>query len=383
MAHASFPDTGIRYCKHLPQGSSHELMKRYGHQSSAYFTLQEGVARFGIEGVGFVAYAPIKTLLGRVNVVFANPVCDERGRRGLLREFFKQVPGRAMFVGVDGAAAEDLRALGYTINEMGTEFSFRIPGFSVSGKNKKQLRHAANLGKRQTLTVVEQTAEETDQASALRISDGWRQSKVVKQRELRLLTRPPEFGDEWAVRKFYCYQEGRLLGYVFFDPFFKDGQVIGYTANVLRQDTENSPSGLLDYVILEAMKVFEAEGVEHISLGISPVYNVQACPGDSKIVRGICRLLYEKGNKFYAFKALSYHKSRYRGNETKWYMASKNTPVLTMLWTILRGTGILGRPPLIAVTNEQRPVAPPASVSSIKTITQASCPAATPDAQAH
>lgn len=368
MAHAPFPDTGIRYCKHLPQGSSHELMKRYGYQSSAYFTLQSGVARFGIEGVGFVAYAPVKTLLGRVNVVFANPVCDDQGRRGLLREFLGNVPGRALFVGIDGGAAEDLRALGYTINEMGTEFSFRIPGFSVAGKNKKQLRHAANLGKRQNLTVIEQTAEETDQASALRISDGWRQSKVVKQRELRLLTRPPEFGDEWGVRKFYCYQEGRLLGYVFFDPFFKDGKVIGYTANVLRQDTENSPSGLLDYIILEAMKVFEAEGVEQISLGISPAYNVQACPGDSKIVRGVCRLLYEKGNSFYAFKALSYHKSRYRATETKWYMASKNTPVLTMLWTILRGTGILGRPPLITVTNEPRPTTTPASVSSIKTI---------------
>lgn len=294
-----------------------------------------------------MAYAPVKTLLGRINVVFSNPVCDERGRRWLLREFLNSVPGRALFVGVDGGAAEDLRMLGYTINEVGTEFSFRIPGFSVAGKRKKQLRHAANLGEREGLSVIEQAEANVDSAGARRISESWRLSKAVKQRELRLLTRPPQFSDEWKVRKFYCYQEGRMLGYVFFDPFFKDGAVVGYTANVLRQDTESSPSGLLDYIILEAMKTFELEGIEQVSLGISPAYNVQACAGDSKLIRGICRLLYEKGNSFYAFKALSYHKSRYRAKETKWYLASKNTPVLTLLWTILRGTGILGRPPLV------------------------------------
>ncbi len=386
MTHALSPDAGIRYREHLAEGPSQELVKRYGGQSSAYFTLQSGAERFGIEGVGFVAYAPVRTLLGRVNVVFANPVCHDRGRQWLLQEFLNQVPGRALFVGIDGGAAEDLRKLGYAINEMGTEFSFRIPGFSVAGKHKKQLRHAANLGKRQNLSVVEQTAEEADMASARRISEGWRLSKAVKQRELRLLTRPPQFGNEWGVRKFYCYQNGRLLGYVFFDPFFKDGKIIGYTANVLRQDTGNSPSGLLDYIILEAMKVFEAEGVEQLSLGISPVYNVQPCAGDSKVLRGICRILYQKGNSFYAFKALSYHKSRYRAKETKWYLATKNTPVLTTLWTILRGTGILGRPPLVVTARQHRPVThSPVSVSRAQVVaeTQASSPAATPDAHAH
>ncbi|HTN32610.1 MAG TPA: DUF2156 domain-containing protein [Marinobacter sp.] len=356
MTHALSPDAGIRYREHLVEGASQELMKRYGYQSSAYFTLQAGAGRFGIEGVGFVAYAPVKTLLGRVNVVFANPVCDDRGRRWLLQEFLNNVPGRAIFVGIDSGVAADLRALGYAINEMGTEFSFRIPGFSVAGKSKKQLRHAANLGSRQNLTVVEQPAKDVDMIAARRISANWRLSKKVKQRELRLLTRPPQFDDEWGVRKFYCYQDGQLLGFVFFDPFFKDGKVIGYTANVLRQDIEVSPSGLLDYIILEAMKVFEAEGIEQLSLGISPVYNVQACAGDNTILRGICRLLYAAGNGFYAFKALSYHKSRYRAKETKWYLATKDTPVLTVLWTILRGTGILGRPPLAVSASEHHPI---------------------------
>lgn len=35
MTHALSLNAGIRYREHLPEGSSQELMKRYGHQSSA------------------------------------------------------------------------------------------------------------------------------------------------------------------------------------------------------------------------------------------------------------------------------------------------------------------------------------------------------------
>ncbi|MDX1802000.1 MAG: DUF2156 domain-containing protein [Marinobacter sp.] len=337
----------IRYREHMSESHSRELMAQFGRQSSAYFALQSDVRRFGVDGVGFVAYAPVKTLLGRVNMVFVNPVCADQALSWLLKAFFQRVPGRVVFTGIDDRVARELEILGYTVNEMGAEFSVAVSGFSVAGKRKKQLRHAANLGSRHDLRVVEQTAAEVNQVDARRISEHWRQHKAVKQHELRLLTRPPVFSDEWGVRKFYCYQGERLLGYVFFDPYFKHGRVVGYTANVLRQDMDHSPSGLLDYIVIEAMAQFRREGVERMSLGISPLYNVRPRAGDQPLIRRICQVLYARGNRFYAFKALSYHKSRYRGDEATWYMAVKDTSVLTVAWTILRGTGIVGQPPLV------------------------------------
>ena len=319
------------------------LIARFGGQSSAYFNLQEGVQRFGIDEVGFIAYFPMRTIMGRVNVVFANPVCDPAARPWLMRAFLNRVPGRTFFVGIDADVARDLRAIGYNINEMGTEFSIPIADFDVKGKHKKQLRHAANLGERCGVVVREQTWDEVDQAQVMQISDAWRSHKAVSSRELRLLTRPPVFNDEWGVRKFYCYDGDRLLGYVFFDPYYKNGKVVGYTANILRQQFDNVPSGLLDFIILEAMNIFRAEGIEWLSLGISPLHGVAPVEGERKIVRKICSFLYEHGNKFYAFKALAYHKSRYRGIETKWYVATDDIPALKVAWTILRGTGILGQ----------------------------------------
>ena len=320
-----------------------KLIARYGVQSSAYFNLQEGVQRFGIEDVGFIAYFPMRTVMGRVNVVFANPICDNGIRGWLLRAFLNRVPGRTFFVGIDAGCAEDLRRIGYKSNEMGTEFAVRIADFDVKGKHKKQLRHAANLGERTGVVVREQTWDQVDQAQVERISEAWRRHKAVSSHELRLLTRPPVFNDEWGVRKFYCYEGDRMLGYVFFDPFYENGKVVGYTANILRQDLSHSHSGLLDFVILEAMNTFRAEGIEWLSLGISPLYNVAAIDGDRPVIRKICQFLYEKGNKFYAFKALAYHKSRYRAEETKWYIATDDIPAFKVAWTVLRGTGILGQ----------------------------------------
>ncbi|MDX5298710.1 MAG: DUF2156 domain-containing protein, partial [Gammaproteobacteria bacterium] len=241
-----------------------------------------------------------------------------------------------------------LRAIGFHINEMGTEFSVRIADFNVEGKHKKQLRHAANLGKRCQVSVQELRWHEVDQRAVLDISEQWRQHKAVSSHELRLLTRPPVYNEEWAVRKFYAFDaSGKILGYVFFDPFFRDGKVIGYTANILRQCMDEVPAGLLDFIVLEAMERFRHEGVEWLSLGISPLHNVQAVPGDRPGIRAVCKMLYEKGNKFYAFKALAYHKSRYRGEESKWYLATDDISVVKVAWTMLRGTGVLGQAHII------------------------------------
>lgn len=321
------------------------LIQYYGQQSSAYFNLQSEVRRFGDPRLGFVAYAPVSTLFGRVNIVFANPVCAPSIQPLLLQQCMNEVPGQFLFSGIDDTVTGDLRALGFTINVMGTEFRVPIPSFDTVGRHKKQLRHAGNLGTRCNLRVTEQSARQVDPGQMERISRLWRQHKRVHNHELRLLTRPPVFGDEWRVRKFYAYDsQDRLLGYVFFDPFFENGNVVGYTANILRQDMENSPSGLLDFIILEAMKRFHGEGIGYLSLGISPLHNIEAIPGDNPLIRHVAQLLYRHGNSLYAFRALAYHKTRYRGEETRWYLACRETSTLKVAWSLLRGTGIIGSP---------------------------------------
>lgn len=333
----------------LDLSACQQLLTQYGSQSSAYFTLQHSARRFGIPGLGFLAYQPVLWTGLRFNVVFANPVCDPRTRPWLMRNFLQKVPGRHLFMGIDQDVAEELRTLGMRINQFGTEFSIDSREFSVRGKDKKQIRHAANLGRREPVQVREQPWQAVTERGVQAISRLWSRHKAVGNRELSLLTRPPVMADEWEVRKFYGYLDGEMLGYVFFDPYFRDGRVIGYTANILRQDPDRAPAGLLDYILLQAMEKFHQEGVHELSLGIAPLHDIHPLPGDRWLLRRLGQTLYQHGNHFYAFKALSYHKTRYRGRGTRWYIATDKSSALSILWSVLQGTGVIQLP---------RPLAP-------------------------
>jgi hypothetical protein len=91
-----------------------------------------------------------------------------------------------------------------------------------------------------------------------------------KSKELNMFTRAPQFTDEWGVSKFYCYRDKQLVGFIFFDPLFKDGECIGYSIGSLCQIPEIEYSRVFNQAILNAVKTFLAEGYEILSLWFSP-----------------------------------------------------------------------------------------------------------------
>jgi len=287
---------------------------RHGSKPNAYFHLQPDIEHFDVPGVGFVSFHRQAGVLGAVPIVFLKPICPPDELEGLLRQFIAAHRGRCLFIGADPHMASLLRTMGHAPTRMGTDFNIPLDGFKVAGRRMKYLRTVARNGEK-GITVHEQRWSEVDQDAVKRVSEAWRQTKRTNSRELRLLTRPPIFGDAWGVRKFYAYQDGRLVGYVFFDPFFRDGKVVGYTANILRAEPGLKPRGVLDYIVLQAIEVFRAEGMETLSLGLAPLHDVQEEPGDRPVLRRLLQGMYAYGNRLYAFRDLAFHKSRYRGEE--------------------------------------------------------------------
>jgi len=315
---------------------------RYGRQSSAYFIFQKNVSCFHGRDGGRVHYGQQKTPLGPVNIVFTNPLCQSDGMKALLEEFLAAQRIPTLFDPVDKEAADSLRELGYSINQIGCESRIILDDFELSGHKKKQLRHASNFGKRHQCEVKELLWQQVDEAQVRNISIQWLRSKGVNNRELQYATRPPVYADEWQVRKFYCMQGERILAYVFFDPYYDNGKLAGYCANILRSIPGKECGGALDFVILEAIKQFRLEGVPELSLGVTPLQNIQKEPGERRSIRLISKLFYEYGNSLYAFKGLAYHKSRYRPIETPWYFCTKDVSLLRAYWGILFGLKVLG-----------------------------------------
>lgn len=320
---------------------SEQFLRAYGQQSSSYFSLQPDCHHYFDRRRGFVPYVPVSLLGQRVNVVPTRPLAADRDMAMLLAGFEQNVQGQVLFVGVDLAMARALADRGYDATMMGTEFSLSTADFSVRGRAMKQLRHARNLHRRYPVDVKELSASAVSRGDVEAISRSWRQQKAVKQRELGLLTRPPVFDDEWGVRKFYGYVDGILAGYVFFDPYFQDGKLRGYCANILRASPEKSRLGLLDHIMLKAIDQFRSEGIVEVSLGIAPLHGVRPFPGDRSGLRWVQQLLYRYGNRLYAFEPLAYHKSRYRGRETPWFVCGRNISSLRVMATLLKGTGLI------------------------------------------
>ncbi|NRB38602.1 MAG: DUF2156 domain-containing protein [Pseudomonadales bacterium] len=303
-----------------------QLMMLYGEQSNSYFHFQEDVQCFLLRDIGYISYFHQKGLLTNVNIVFCNPICAEENLPQLFTAYFEQCSVKTLFMGLDIKVAKVLKQFGYSINHIGPEFWMPIQEYKVSGRKMRNLRHARNLGDK-GFSVKEQSWGEVDQVAVKAISEQWRKTKKTKHQELRLLTRPPEFRDAWGVRRFYCYKDDKIVGYVFFDPYFKDGKVIGYCANILRSDPAIHPSDFLDFTILEAMKIFKQEGVQTLSLGLSPFYDIQKHDDENKPIRHVMQMFYKYGNVIYAFKQLAFHKTRYKGQTTGWYACIKDISV--------------------------------------------------------
>ena len=76
-------------------------------------------------------------------------------------------------------------------------------------------------------------------------------------------------------RKFYAYKNNKLVGYVFFDPYFENGQIKGYLANILRKDPSVKPASLLDRIIVDAAFKFKEEGISELSWALA-LYQISA-----------------------------------------------------------------------------------------------------------
>ena len=317
-----------------------DCLLAFGSQSNAYFHLQPGLCAFHLPGAGFVTYHPQAALGRTVPMVFLNPLCADGDLPRLLAAFLREHGPAAIFLGMAEPAAAALAGLGFSVNLFGVETTLGVADHAVTGRAMRHLRSIRHLGSR-GVEVRELATAQVPMDEVRRISDQWLDRKRVRGRELRFLTRPPDFGDAWGVRKFYCFLAGRLVGFVFFDPYFRAGRCLGYCANILRGEADLRPSGILDFAILEAMDRFREEGVQELALGISPLHGLAPYPGEDALLRISGSLLYRWGGFLYPFRDLAFHKSRFRGESRNLFFCKRGVGRLASVLLSLRAIRVL------------------------------------------
>lgn len=247
----------------------------------------------------------------RRSLCLADPICSQENLEHLIESFLEKHKG-AVFVHVTKATAAVLSRLGFVINEIGVETVIDVHNFSLAGGGKNFLRSQRNRAAKDGLVVREQRCSEVPVQLLKQISTQWMARKPNSE-ELSFLVRPAKFEDETDVRKFFAYKDDRLVGFNFFDPIYRSGQIIGYLDNTHRSAGEFSYS-IPDCINLEAARQFKQEGKEILSLGFSPLHALNDT-GEfqySQALKTTLNYFYEHANFLYDFQGTAFHKTRYR-----------------------------------------------------------------------
>jgi len=318
--------------KSLGQGEKWDLLspflRRYGNQAMSYATLQEGMEYF-LDPTGYLAFTsvthPVFAPKGR-KIVLADPLCAPEDLPQLVRAFLAFAP-QVAFVVVSEQCAAVLREMGFKANGIGYEPELPIQSYKTQGNWKEfdLIKRSRNEAKREGIVIREEAIEKVSKSELNDVSSRWIGHKKVNDREIWIYARRPVFEHEEDVRKFVAYdREGKVAGFVFYDPMYRDGKVVSYSANISRCD-ERRFGRLATAINMVAMEQFKPEGKEFLNLCLAPFVKLDAAKyNDDWGTTMFFKISERYGNEIYNFKGLSFHKAKYRGVEKSLYFASNS-----------------------------------------------------------
>jgi len=304
-------------------------LRRHGNEALAYATLQEGMEYY-INETGYIAFTSVShPVFARKlkRIVLSDPVCAPENYQKIVKSFLAENP-RAAFAVISERCAEVLRTMGFKANCIGFEPEIPVQTYNTKGNWKELdlIKRARNEAKREGIVIREEDhIERVDREQLQAITAKWIGTKKVNDREIWIYARRPIFEPEEDVRKFVAYdKEGRVAGFVFYDPMYRDGRVVGYSANISRCD-EQRFGRLATAINMEAVEKFKAEGKEVLNLLLAPFVKLSSGKFNDDFATKLFFQASERfGNSIYNFKGLAFHKSKYRCPEKSLYYASNS-----------------------------------------------------------
>ena len=230
-----------------------------------------------------------------------------------------------MFCQVSRSTAEVLAGLDYYVNPMGIDTILRLDDYTLGGKKKEWLRYAGNWMERRGYRVEEASFDQVGADCVEQISEAWRATRTVKQKEVRFLNRPIVLEEEPDVRKFYLIApEDQPIGFVFLDPLYRDGKIIGY-ATAFKRRHPSAPRYGEQAIMKHIIEKLKSESVGQLNLGLSPMASMAATEFPASATTA---WLFKRTFQSSIINRHAYHlqghadyKRRFHGSEEPYYLA--------------------------------------------------------------
>ncbi len=313
-------------------------MREHGSFGYAYAaTFQPDLERFSDER-GFLAYRTV----GGTTLVLSDPIASPEHQPDLIARFVREKRD-VCFCAVSRVTAEILARMDFFINEMGPENRIDLDTYDFSGPTQAGLRRAINRCAKLGYVTRECSLASLDMDQVKAVSEAWRQKKTVRTREISFLNRPIVLDDELDVRKFFTFDAaGKIVAFSFFDPVYRDGQVVGY-CNQIKRWLPEADALLATALTCHAIATFKGEGRKWVFLAISPFADIKGIK-DNSFKRSwwvwrCFRTAYRNPlfNRFvFPLRNLHEHKRRFHAVTEQTYYATNRRPSLRRILKLLR-----------------------------------------------
>jgi lysylphosphatidylglycerol synthetase-like protein (DUF2156 family) len=287
------------------------LIAEYGRDPMDCFALMEDKHWFfhrvaeGSESV--IAYG----LWRNVAVALAGPIgpMELRGETmAAFREFCTRQDWIPSFYCAHADDREIWEGCGWRSLHVAEDARLHLSGFDLKGSAYQGLRTNLNHGHKAGWTYRWYSGEPVDhglEAQMKLVSDGWLKAKGGTEMGFDLGAFSPE-----AVRRdgagCVLNSEGRLLAFATW-PSYAVGKGRGID---LMRSAEGS-KGAMDFLILESIALFRAEGLAEVSLGNAPLARVSDVGESVSAGEKVLDYLFEHFNKVYGYKPLFEFKRKY------------------------------------------------------------------------
>jgi phosphatidylglycerol lysyltransferase len=295
------------------------------------------------EDGGFLMYG----VRGRSWVALADPVGPPAVRRELawrFRELADEHGGSAVFYEVSVGELPIYLDLGLKLYKLGEEGRVPLDGFSMSGKDRQDLRTAQNRMVRDggEFAVLPPSEVPAVLDRLEEISDEWLAHKNVREKRFSM----GYFDRAYLARLPVAIvrQHGRILA---FATVWAGASKEELSADLMRY-ADDAPPVVMDYLFTELILWGKAQGYRWFSIGMAPLSGFERhrlAPGWTRLGR----LLFRFGDHFYNFRGLRAFKEKFRPVWEPRYLASPGglaLPfVLTDIATLISGGigGVIGR----------------------------------------
>jgi phosphatidylglycerol lysyltransferase len=272
---------------------------------------------------------------GRSLVAMADPVGGAEARRELLwrfRELCDQQDLRPVFYEVAADGVADYVDLGLQLTKLGEEAIVPLPGFSLEGRARAELRAVRRRAQREG---VEFALLPPDAVPALlpelrRVSEQWLEARETAEKGFSVGYFDPQY---LCLCPLAVARRGeRVLA---FANVWGSGDRGEASVDLMRY-ADDAPAGIMDFLMTEVMLWAKGEGYREFSLGMAPLAGLsrhRLAPPWHKLGDFIWRY----GGAFYHFEGLRKYKEKYLPLWRARYLASPGGTNLPLaLWDVAR-----------------------------------------------